>query len=474
MSRLAGSARAFVQRVMRDERGVALGGSPWRRRRDRPISGTRISGASTATTGAQAVAAGVTSGDRPGPSSRPRLGVLDRGPIQYHTPLYQLITRRARVELDVLFLTDDGHRPFVDQGFGVPIAWDIDLLSGYECQFMTTSGRHPAAWRRVARLTRWVADHDAVVIHGHSHPWMLLAALLCRTRRVPYLLRGDSVPQGRATGLRRHLRNAVARTVVSASAAGLAIGRLNEEFYRHYGAPRIIWAPYSVDDERFAGAPPTSRCELLSKWNLDRQKPVILFCGKLNPRKRPLDLCVAAKALAHDVNVLFVGDGVLADEVRACLPSGTGAVTGFVNQSELPTYYHAADIIVLPSEWEPWGLVVNEAMAAGVLPVVSDRVGAAPDLVVGIGEVYPCGDTARLAHALGRALSLANKPETRNRVRQHAARYCLSRTATGFEEAVFAVSSDPCDLRENVTTQSRKQGRIIASVATVRAAQVAR
>jgi glycosyltransferase involved in cell wall biosynthesis len=371
---------------------------------------------------------------------RPRLGVVDFNPIQYRTPLYQLITRRARVELDVLFLTDDGHRPVVDPGFGVPVTWDIDLLSGYEHQFLTMSGRAPSALSRVARLARWVSDHDAVVVHGYSHPWMLLTVLLCRTRRVPYLLRAESAPQGQAVGLRRHLRNAVARSVVSASAAGLAIGQLNEEFYRHYGASRIIWAPYSVDHERFGGPPPTSRSELLSRWNLDGHKPVILFCGKLSPRKRPLDLCVAAKALAHDVNVLFVGDGVLADEVQACLPPGTGAITGFVNQSELPTYYHAADVIVLPSEWETWGLVVNEAMAAGVLPVVSDRVGAAPDLVVGVGEVYPCGDTARLADALDRALALAGNPETRNRVRQHAARYCLSHTATGFEQAALVVS----------------------------------
>lgn len=409
------------------------------------MSETRTSGGATPPPSAQAVTAGVGSGDRPGPGNRPRLGVLDFSPIQYHTPLYQLITRRVRVELDVLFLTDSGYRPFVAPGFGVAVTWDIDLLSGYECQFMTTSGRCPSAVSRVARLARWVADHDAVVVHGYSHPWMLIAALLCRMRRVPYLLRGDSIPQAKATGLRRHLRNAVVRTVVSASAAGLAIGRLNEDFYRYYGARRVIWAPYSVDDERFAGPPRTSRSELLSRWKLDDDKPVILFCGKLSPWKRPLDLCAAVKALGHDVNVLFVGDGVLADEVRACLPPGTGAVTGFVNQSELPAYYHAADIIVLPSEVENWGLVINEAMAAGVLPVVSDHVGAAPDLVVGVGEVYPCGDTARLADALRRALAVANNPETRNTVRQHVARYCLSRTATGFEEAVFAVSDSLCD-----------------------------
>jgi glycosyltransferase involved in cell wall biosynthesis len=398
-----------------------------------------------ASASAWAVAAEVASGNRLGRSSRPHLGVLDFNPVDYHTSLYRLITRRARVELDVLFLTDDGHCPVVDPGFGVRVAWGIDMLSGYEYQFLTTSTRRPPTLSRVARLARWISDHDVVVVHGHSHPWMLLAVLLCRTRRIPYLLRGDSIPQGKATGLRRHLRNAVARTVVSASAGGLAIGQLNEEFYRRYGAPRIIWAPYSVDDERFASPPSSSRSELLFRWDLDGHKPVILFCGKLSPRKRPLDLCEAVKALAQDVNVLFVGDGVLADEVRACLTSGTGAITGFVNQSELPAYYHAADIIVLPSEWEPWGIVINEAMAAGALPVVSDRVGAGPDLVLGVGEVYPCGDVARFADALDRALALANDPGTRDRVQQHAARHCLSRTATGFEEAVFAVSGGLCN-----------------------------
>jgi glycosyltransferase involved in cell wall biosynthesis len=370
---------------------------------------------------------------------RPRLGVVDFNPIQYHTPLYQLMTRRGRLALDVLFLTDDGHHAVMDPGFGIPVKWDIDLLSGYEHRFLAKSGGHSPARSRVAYLARWISSKDAVVIHGYSDPWMLIAALLCRARRIPYLLRGDSVPQGNTTGLRQCLRDAVARTVVSASAAGLAIGRLNEEFYRKYGAPRIIWAPYSVDDQRFAAPPPTSRAELLSRWNLDVHKPVILFCGKLYPGKRPLDLSAAVRLLPFKVNTIFVGDGVLAERISSSLIPGEGVVTGFVNQTELSGYYHAADIIVLPSEAEKWGLVVNEAMAAGALPVVSDRVGAAPDLVVGVGEVYPCGDIARLADALRRALVLASDPETRSRVRQHAVHYGLDRTAIGFEQAVSLV-----------------------------------
>src|SRR5579862_3131394 len=98
--------------------------------------------------------------DRPGQGSRLRLGVADFNPVQYRTPLYQLISRRARVELDVLFLTDNGHMPFLDPGFGVPVTWDIDLLSGYGHQFLTTSSEHSPARSRMARLSRWIAAHD--------------------------------------------------------------------------------------------------------------------------------------------------------------------------------------------------------------------------------------------------------------------------------------------------------------------------
>jgi glycosyltransferase involved in cell wall biosynthesis len=145
--------------------------------------------------------------------------------------------------------------------------------------------------------------------------------------------------------------------------------------------------------------------------------------------------------LPQKVTTLFVGDGSLAEQVRASLSPRSGAVTGFVNQLELPAYYHAADILVLPSESETWGLVINEAMAAGVLPVVSDRVGAAPDLAEGMGEIYSCGDVADLAQALSRALERVADPAIRRLVRKHVARYSLDRTAEGFEEAALAVSA---------------------------------
>ncbi len=368
----------------------------------------------------------------------PRFGVLDFHPIQYHTPLYQRLTNRAKVDLDVLFLSDEGYRPVMDEGFGLHVAWDIDLLSGYKHRFLAAQDMHTSVHSQIRMLKHWIRGHDVVVVHGHVNPWMLTAVAICRTHRIPYLLRGESHAQGQSAGLRRHLRNIVANSVVSNCAAGLAIGKLNDQFYRKYGAPKVIWAPYSVDDTRFAAEPRISRIELLERWNLDGQRKVIMFCGKLIHRKRPLDVAAAVRRLPREVNTIFVGEGELANDVRSSLCASSGVVTGFVNQLDLPAYLHAADILILPSEVETWGVVVNEAMASGTLPVVSDRVGSAPDLVTGVGEVYPHGNITALVAALSRALAKIDDPATLDNVRRRVAQYGLDQTADGFERAAFA------------------------------------
>jgi glycosyltransferase involved in cell wall biosynthesis len=372
----------------------------------------------------------------------PRVGILAYGPIQYHTPLYQLLAKRGNVDVDVLFLSDQGYQSAIDHGFGVPVAWDIDLLSGYEHDFLSTIENTVSLPRRATKLSRWIPAHDAIVVNGYTSLWMLYAMGICRSRGVPYLLRASSHPTGRAIGVRRSIRNMGARMIVSGSAAGLSMGHLNEQFYRKFGAKRIVFAPNSVDDERFSTPPLVGRAELLARWELDDSLPVIMYCGKLYPGKRPLDLVTAVDLLSQETTTIFVGDGSLAERIRTSLDPSRGVVTGFVNQSELPSYYHAADILVQPSAGETWGLVINEAMAAGALPVVSDKVGAAPDLVDGFGEVYPCGDVTRLAAALDRALVRVKDPEIRDQARVHVARYSLERTAVGFEEAAMAISSE--------------------------------
>jgi glycosyltransferase involved in cell wall biosynthesis len=382
-----------------------------------------------------------------------RLGVLDFHPIQYHAPLYQQLAERGHIDLEVLYLRGQGQRAYFDSGFGVPVAWNVDLLSGYESRFVASAGLA----RRVAALARWVRSRDVVVIYGHSDPWMLLGALACVLSRTPYLLRGDAGPGGSGAGARRAARAVVARAVVSASSGGLAVGTRNAAFYRKYGASSVTFAPHSVDNHRFARDPVERGHDLLSRLGMPPSgRPVIMFCGKLQPYKRPLDLVSAVARLPGEVTLLMVGDGPLAGSVRAGLRPGQGVVTGFVNQAELPSYYHVADILVLPSAAEPWGLVVNEAMAAGALPVVSDGVGAAPDLVTGLGEIYPAGDVAELAAALARALDRVTgssaDADLAKRLRERVDRYGIEATAAGFEQAARLAAGPKTALKRRTST----------------------
>ncbi len=79
----------------------------------------------------------------------------------------------------------------------------------------------------------------------------------------------------------------------------------------------------------------------------------------------------------------------------------------FLNHWQLPAVYRVSDVMVIPSEYEAFGLVVNEAMLSGCVVIASDKVGAVRDLVSPgrTGYVYPCGDTPALAAALREAFA---------------------------------------------------------------------
>ena len=372
-------------------------------------------------------------------SSRARLGVLATHPIQYQAPLYQELARRGAVDLDVAYLSSAGATPFRDQGFGVTLAWDIDLLGGYRSTELT---RRPlagkAAW--LASASRWLRRQDVVVLHGHTDPEMLLAAAACRLLGVPYLLRGDSQAESSAAGLRRALRHVVAGTMVRNAAGALPIGERNAAFYRRYGRTPQYLAPYSVDTERFrlrADAARPERADRLASLGLDAERPTVIFSGKLIEMKRPLDLARAIERSGAQFNLLLLGDGPLRQALHEYEQRLPVRCLGFINQAELPSWYATGDILALPSGREPWGLVVNEGMACGLIPVVSDAVGCGPDLVAGIGEVFPAGDVGALADTLRRVAR--DMPVRRARLHDRMAGFTIAATAAGYEQAAVAL-----------------------------------
>jgi glycosyltransferase involved in cell wall biosynthesis len=372
------------------------------------------------------------------PGSRPRLGVLATHAIQYQAPLYQELSRRAVVDLEVAFLSKQGANPFRDPGFGVPVAWDIDLLGGYRWSLLAEGSRFGTT-RWLSALTRWLRSHDIVVLHGHSKPEMLLAGVACRALHVPYLLRGESHAQPTAASWRRVARHMVASFSVSGAAGALPIGELNAAFYERYGKIPHFRAPYSVDSERFrtaSDAARKARTDRLTSLGLDPARPTVIFSGKLTSRKRPLDAVLAIGRCDSQLNLLLLGDGPLRQEISHFEGRLPVRGVGFVNQTDLPGWYSIGDVLVLPSDSEPWGVVVNEAMACGLVPVVSDAVGCAPDLVDGVGEIFPVGDIDELTRALLRASGDASARG--ERIRNRLERYTISETARGYEQAALA------------------------------------
>lgn len=369
---------------------------------------------------------------------RPRLGILASHAIQYHSPLYKMLAVRGNVDLEVAFLRDMGATPYLDPGFGKVIAWDIDLLTGYA----SVSLRRPGALslpRSVARMLSWIRRHDVVVIHGHSDPWMLLASVACRVLGVPYLLRGESHAPPASSDWRQHLRHLVAGLSVRNAAGALVIGTLNRAFYSRYGAIPQYWAPYAIDNKSFevqASQSRGNRSERLRELGLDPALPTVLFVGKLIPRKHPLDAVAALEQATSSFNLLIVGDGELRDDLRRRSSSLPIHMSGFVNQADLPNWYALADVLVLPSEHETWGIVVNEAMACGLVPIVSDKIGSGPDLVTGVGKTFPLGDTQALAACIDDVIS--ELPLRRKLVAERIGEVSLEATALGYEQAAFA------------------------------------
>ena len=194
-------------------------------------------------------------------------------------------------------------------------------------------------------------------------------------------------------------KNVAHRLLFANYAAFLAIGSRNREYYLTHGVDpsRIFDSPYGVENERF---PEIDRGARGGPFRF-------LFCGKLESKKRPLDVVEAAARLARrsdagTFEVWFAGDGELRAEAQARVDEDALPVRflGFVNQTELAEVYASVDCLLLPSDsGETWGLVVNEAMATGLPAIVSDEVGCAVDLVEPgrTGFVFPLGDVDALA-----------------------------------------------------------------------------
>jgi glycosyltransferase involved in cell wall biosynthesis len=386
-----------------------------------------------------------------------RIGFLISHPIQYYTPIFRELA--GLCDLTVFF----AHRQTAEQqaraGFGVSFDWDIDLMSGYRSKFLDNVARRPSTDRfsgcDTPGIAREIAEggFDAFVVPGWALRSYLQAVTACRRAGVPVFVRGDSQLVGQRRTVLRVAKSLIFSRLLRRFNGFLYVGQRSRDYLLHYGAraDRLFFSPHCVDNAAFAAAADKARQVSASRGVVSATKR-ILFVGKLLERKRPLDVLRAAALLREKmlVEVAFAGAGELEATLREnALALGVPTTFhGFVNQSELPAVYAAADVMVLPSDGrETWGLAVNEAMACGVPAVVSDAVGCGPDLVEpGVtGAVFPVGQIAAFASALETAISL-DIATIRQQLAARMQIYSPYGAATGIMEAV-AVLAAPARLK---------------------------
>ncbi|MFM8471663.1 MAG: glycosyltransferase family 4 protein [Limisphaerales bacterium] len=395
-----------------------------------------------------------------GRNVRRRLAFVVTHPIQYYVPLYRLLAKRADVEIKVFFTWHAGQAGQFDPGFQREITWDIPLTAGYDFEAVANSapdaGPHRFSGIRcpdlAARVLAW--RPDAVHLTGYAYDAHLRLLRRLRQRGVPVLFRGDSHLLDAAPAWKRLLKGVALRMVFAWPAVFLFTGQNNRRYYEAFGVPaaKLVACPHSIEVSRFADNAEQHEREA-AHWraslNLPATTPVLLFAGKFEPKKRPVEFARAFRQLGRtDLRLVMLGDGPLrpAVEAEAAPAPDLIQVLPFQNQSRMPVTYRLGDVLVLPSAYdETWGLAVNEALCCNRPVLVSDKVGCAPDVVVPgqNGEVFRADDWVDFRRALERLLPRVEVGEPRRPFPATLRGADVSDTAAGVLRGLERVGAGP-------------------------------
>ncbi len=269
-------------------------------------------------------------------------------------------------------------------------------------------------WAKGGQIIQWLIEHDvrAVVMVGYNDAGRVRIIRWCHRHKVPLFLWGDSNIHGdTATGIKARIKKLIVGRVVAACTGTMPCGSCGAAYFEKYGAAkdRIFYSPYEPDYKLITNLPADFIESIRQKYSLPRERRRFVFSARMVHVKRP-DLVIDAFAAVADPrpdwDLVMVGDGDLREEMVRRVPERLKhrvIWTGFLrDQADISALYRLSDCMVLPSDFEPWAVVINEAAAAGLAIISSDVVGASHELVRdGInGRMVPPGNLAALTEAM--------------------------------------------------------------------------
>jgi glycosyltransferase involved in cell wall biosynthesis len=298
-----------------------------------------------------------------------KVAMVVPAPAPYRQPVYELVAADPDIDLYVIFCS--GREPDRE--------WDV-ATGGFRQivlkeRILSFRGRfihfNFDVWSPLRSF-----KPDVVVISGFN-PTHLLSYAYARSSGASHIVMIDGTSQSdaRITPIHRWVR----RRVYAGTQACIGSSEGTLDLFRAYGftPDKIFKSHLCANNASFFDAPAVEK------------KIDFIFSGRMVALKNPIfALQVAqgvARRLGRRVSITFTGSGELEPRIRAAAAAADAEVEaffpGFALQGELPGRYGAARIFLFPTQWEPWGVVANEACAAGVPVLISDVAGAARDLV---------------------------------------------------------------------------------------------
>lgn len=311
------------------------------------------------------------------------------------TPYHSYALSRIHLELEGVRMVN----VFTHSLKNNSMPWQVELPPGVEVEF-DERNRIPngaVVHRRflgMFRFIRSIIDRERplfVLTAGHEDVarWMLIPYL--KWRQIPYVLWCDSNVHGLSRGnmWKDAVRRTYLRTMIRGFDAYMPMGTCGRAYFRVLGSGTkpMFLRPYEPDYNQVRLRDHREEATILERHHVTRSRKRFLYSGRLVPWKR-VDLLIEAFAAAAadmpDWDLVIAGGGPLESQLRHAVPEELKhrvTFTGFLQMEELRGWYHLCDVLVHPSEFEPWALVINEAVAAGLAVIATDVTGAAVELV---------------------------------------------------------------------------------------------
>jgi len=341
-----------------------------------------------------------------------RIGIIIGHPTQFEGPLFQYITRANTVDLEVIYYNSKRMNNVYDPELKMDLNWGIDLLSGYK--YFVVSETKKFLWLKNKFKN---GSYDLLIINGYNRLALLYAIILGKIYCKSISLRLDTVEFTKKNPFKKFIKKLFYKILNQIFDHFFAIGSFTKKFLYSVGIPdhRISIFSYVVDNDFFKNKSKLTEDEkrrLKEKLNIPENVKVIISVTKFSDREAPWDLLKSFNLIKDsDIHLLLVGDGPEKRKLEEYASNNLKlhvTFTGYIKYTELPKYYGISDLFVHTPQSEPWGVSVQEALAAGLPVITSELVGSSVDMIKEgkNGFIYKSQNIPELKEKLLNALTL--------------------------------------------------------------------